>query len=222
MLTHTIGWGLAGAVITILTGVISPAVVSLVGDEAAEVVDLSTLSDGETRTFGSGEHAITATRKGESVTIQLPGDEGRGKTVDCTLGGSGGCFAFTTGDSAGIKIVAVDAEGDDKVRRHVEVVRIGEGDGNVVADHEAQVLVLEGDAAGDAQWQSLIEIPGIHGLVMQHAGNRVVRCPEGDTTMRLDKDDTSTYTCPRHNVALEPLEVRGGVHKIVIRDEDVQ
>ena len=223
MLTHSIGWGLAGAVITILTGVVSPAVVTLVGEEGAEVVDLSTLSDGETRTFGSGDHTITATRKGESVAIGLPGDEnGRVKTIDCRLGDSGGCFAFTTGDSAGIKVVAVEGEGDDSIRRKVEVVRIGEGDGGVFADHEARVIVLQGDAGDDAQWESLIDLGGVGQVMRLPGADRILRCPEGDTTMRLDEDDTATYSCPRHNLELTPLAVRGGVHKIVIRDEEVQ
>jgi len=222
MLTQTIGWGLASAMIAILTSVVSPAVVSIVGDEAAEVVDLSTLSDGETRTFGSGEHVVTATRTGDSIAIALPaGEDGRVKTIDCKLGGPGGCFAFTTGDSAGIKVIAVESEGDDSVRRKVEVVRIGEGDGKVFADHEARVFVLEGDAVGGAQWEALIDLGGAHGQVVRlHGDARILRCPEGDTTMRLDKDDTATYSCPRHDVELEPLEIRGGAHKIVIRTDD--
>jgi len=223
MLTQTIGWGLASAMITILTSVVSPAVVSIVGDEAAEIVDLSSLSDGETRTFGSGEHVITATRNGESIAIALPaGEDGRVKTIDCRLGGPGGCFAFTTGDAAGVKVIAVDGQGGDSVRRKVEIVRIGGDEGTAFSDHEAQVLVLKGDGDVDAQWESLIDLGGAHGQVVRlHGDERILRCPEGDTTMRLDEDDTATYSCPRHDVALEPLEVRGGgVHKIVIRTDE--
>jgi len=48
-----------------------------------------------------------------------------------------------------------------------------------------------------------------------------LRCPEGDTTMRLDKDEVvGNYFCPQHNVELEKVEAHLPlVRKIEVRTD---
>ena len=53
----------------------------------------------------------------------------------------------------------------------------------------------------------------------------VLRCPEGDTTMRVDLDEADeTYLCPKHSLPLEKLATAGKPHRVKIikkkSDED--
>ena len=50
--------------------------------EPLEVVELRDLADGETRTFGEGDHAVTATRDGDRVVLNLHGPDGQAVSVD--------------------------------------------------------------------------------------------------------------------------------------------
>ena len=82
------------------------------GDKAAPKVDkvnLADLKDGETRTFGKDDHSITATRKGDEITIRFGGKDGETKTMKCSVG-KDSCYAMT-----------VDGEGKNKV-----IVRTGD------------------------------------------------------------------------------------------------
>ena len=227
MMTQTIGWGLASAMLAMVLGVASPGVVGIADHEGVEVMDLSELADGETRTFGSGEHTITATRKGEVISISIPGGDGDlAKTVDCKVGGSGGCFAFSTDDTAGVKMIVVDGDGDNSIRRKIEVIKIGEGDSGVFAHHDANVFAWSGVGEGAVDVEALIERHAGHPMVLRLGGDkRVMKCPEGDTTMRLDKDDDRMFYCPQHNVELEEVEIDHLMRRIVIEtdgDDDTQ
>jgi hypothetical protein len=221
MMTQTIGWGLASAMLAMVLGVASPGVVGIAGHEGVEVADLSELADGETRTFGSGEHTITATRNGEVITISIPdGDGDVAKTIDCKVGGAGGCYAFTADDTAGVKMIVVDGEGGDAIRRKIEVIKIGEGGDGVFAHHDASVFVMDSIGEGSASVEALIGPHGAHNMWVSHGGDKLVmKCPEGDTTMRLDKDEDRTFYCPQHNVELEEVKLDHIMRRIVIETD---
>jgi hypothetical protein len=78
-----------------------------------------------------------------------------------------------------------------------EVIVIGEG-GNWVGAH----------AAGD--------------MVFISGDDKVsLRCPEGDTTMRVDKDEAEEiFLCPKHSLPMEKVETKGRVHEIKVKKVD--
>jgi hypothetical protein len=225
-MTQTIGWGLASALLAIIVGVVSPAVGVHASGENVEINDLSELGDGETRTFGSGEDVITATREGDVIRITLPrGDGDDARVIDCKLGGASQCYAFTSGDSAGVKMVLVSGDVPGQLEKKIEIIGIGSGDGeNVFTTADSRVIMLRNTGDGDAEVKTLIGSPGHHiELLGLGHDKRMLRCPEGDTTMSLDEDDDLTYYCPKHNVELGKVEGHAVFKTLEIRtnhDED--
>jgi hypothetical protein len=48
-----------------------------------------------------------------------------------------------------------------------------------------------------------------------------LRCPEGDTTMRVDKSEAEdVFLCPKHSVPLEQVKSKGRVHEIKVRTKE--
>jgi hypothetical protein len=48
-----------------------------------------------------------------------------------------------------------------------------------------------------------------------------LRCPEGDTTMRVEKEEAEdVFLCPKHSVPLEKVEFKGRVHEIKVRTKE--
>ena len=44
-----------------------------------------------------------------------------------------------------------------------------------------------------------------------------LRCPEGDTTMRVEKEEAEdVFLCPKHSLPLEKVETKGRVHEIKV------
>ena len=91
-----------------------------VSDEGAERFDLSDLRDGETRVFGAGPRAVTATRNGDTVSLSRTssGDDVSVIDVNCEID-SDTCTVLTfPNDSEKVMIaiekerVCVDGEGD--------------------------------------------------------------------------------------------------------------
>jgi len=205
-MTQTIGWGLASALLAMIVSVVSPAVGVHANGENVELNDLSELAEGETRTFGGGEDVITATREGDVIRIALPrGDDDDARVIDCKLEGPSQCYAFTSGDSAGVKMVMVSADGPGQLEKKIDIIGIGSGDGkNVFRTADSHVIMLRNAGDGEAEVKTLIGSPG-HPMELLTLGDdmRMLRCPEGDTTMNLDAEDALTYYCPKHNVELE-------------------
>jgi hypothetical protein len=208
-MTQTIGWGLASALLAMIVGVVSPAVGIHANGEKVEINDLSELGEGETRTFGSGEDVITATREGDVIRITLPRGEGDdARVIDCKLGGPSQCYAFTSGESAGVKMVVVSGDVPGQLEKKIEIIGIGSGDGEkVFRTADSHVIMLRNTGDGEAEVQTLIGSPGRHiELLRPGHDQRILRCPEGDTTMNLDEEDDLTYYCPKHDVELEEVE----------------
>lgn len=206
-MTQTIGWGLASALLAMIVSVVSPAVGVHANGEKVELNDLSELGDGETRTFGTGEDVITATREGDVIRITLPrGDGDDERVIDCKLGGPSQCYAFTRGGSAGVKMVVVSGDGPGQLEKKIDVIAIGSGDGEkVFRTADSHVILLRNPGDGEAEVETLIGSSG-HPIELLGHGKRVLRCPEGDTTMSIEEDDALTYYCPKHNVELEEVE----------------
>jgi len=118
------------------------------------------------------------------------------------------------GESSRIMIhKSIDCDGEDCAEAE-QMIRLGGKqsfatvhvvtDGSTV-DDEQDILVLSG--ADDA-----------HGFVVIGADDAVMlRCPEGDTTMRVALDEANeTYLCPRHSVPLEKVDTAGKPHRIKV------
>ena len=205
-MSQLMGWGMAigGAFLSLVLGIMTPAIAEEI-EEGLTQFDLSELAEGETRTFGESDHAMTATREGDVVIVTLPGKGGEPRIMKCTVG-KGSCYAYTTGDGSGTKMVFLQKGDGGEVSKNVEVI--------VTGDHEA----------GDFSWVSAggtgdncILGEGVQ-VVRLGEGKLVLRCPEGDTTMRLDKDEAvGTYYCPQHNLALEEAKIERGFRKLLIK-----
>jgi hypothetical protein len=175
--------GIAAACLTVL-GTASPAKQAT----PKEKFDLASLANGETRTFGEGDHAITATRQGDEVVVTY-GDDGGRKTLRCQVG-KDSCYAMTLSDDGMAHVVMLDKKsGSDKERTRI-VLADGDADGNVVT--------VSGDGDGDGE-------PAIHVIRIHDDEGRILRCPEGDATLTLKdgEEDKGQYLCPRHNLRME-------------------
>jgi hypothetical protein len=175
--------GIAAACLTVL-GTASPV------KQAApmEKFDLADLANGETRTFGEGDHAMTATRQGDEVVVTY-GDDGGRKTLRCRMG-KDSCYAMTVSDAGKARIVVLDKRGgSDK-----DLTRIVLADGEEGEDSKLMTLTSDGD-----------EEPGIHVIRIHDDEGKILRCPEGDATLTLKEgeEDKGQYLCPRHNLRME-------------------
>ena len=203
------------------------------GDDGQEF-DLAELREGETRTFGSGERQLTATRSGDVVSVrrEATGDrdelsfECRVTTDSCTV---------TTFDGDDRVIVKIEKErecinGLGDCAGIEDLMIIGaHGDGHhVIVDHD---VVCKAEAGAEAEgcehavWVSrdgdeheiLIDaLSGGGAPIIRFGGGvgkTVLRCPEGDTTMLVNAEEANdTFLCPKHS---QPLELRKSPGKSV-------
>ena len=204
----------------------------------AEAFDVSDMADGESRTFGEGEHQVTVTRDGDEVTISHPGDSGTSEVI---------CQIST--DSCQILSVDGDQTQNMYVIRKSAECEGGEGDcldimtsvGAIAGgEHNVMVMTVDCDGeedcvhsihpAGDAMVDVMKTVvlagdgEGAGQYVYITTGDKVtLRCPEGDATITVDKDEADeTFLCPKHSVPLEKVEPKGGPHKIQIKKVGVK
>jgi hypothetical protein len=188
-------------------------------------VDLSEMRDGETRTLGKGDTAVTATRKGDIVTITYGDHEGGKKTLQCTLG-KDSCYAVTVDGSGRGHMVMVDKSDKGNAGPDRVVIRDGGEDGKgifVVSDDSDgtphQVIV---DAMHPGMtWvtsDDVDSIPGVNVVRIKEEGATLLECPEGDATLTLKKgeENSGPYFCPKHNVKMEKAAQRVIVKKVVV------
>ncbi|HKQ63337.1 MAG TPA: hypothetical protein VJS92_18755 [Candidatus Polarisedimenticolaceae bacterium] len=192
-------------------GLLLPRLAGVLVDDAGEVdtdraVNLADLRDGESRVFGRGEHELVATRQGERVRIRHEGGPER-LDLTCDLKRET-CKVLAEPDSdQGIVIV----ERRDSGGHRVQVRQLADGG-------ESGTIVIHSESlcGGDADCETLDlsgEGPRVRVLKLRRgdaaprASSVVLRCPEGDTTMRVDAVDADAgYTCPKHGVRLEPRQ----------------
>ena len=186
---------------------------------------LEDLADGETRTFGEGDHKVTVTRTGDQLTVTIAGLEGlHGKHVLLVdgdhgadvetgedhllwIGEDGKVITIKGADADGKVMIKTSGDGTE-IEKEVHVIRIGE-DGEKHAENITIDVMKEG---GQPHVIKMIS-KGDHG----HGDKTVLRCPEGDTTMVIDKEDAEeTYLCPKHKIEMKPV-----VHKVVKKKVEV-
>jgi hypothetical protein len=201
-------------------------------------LDLNDLYDGETRVFGEGDHQLTATRKGDVVSLhRAAGSEKQALDFECQLD-TDVCTILTGEDSdrtmVMVRRVAECADGEDckQIEHNISLL------GDAGAGMARQVMVMSaGGCAGEEECARVHEMhegavwvsaDGDHNVLPIGDGANVftilkgghkfmLTCPEGDTTMRVDKDEAEdTFLCPRHSVPLEKLSRPEGLHEIIL------
>jgi hypothetical protein len=208
--------------------------------EDGEKFDLSDLADGETRTFGDGEKTITATREGDTVTIdrEAEGDE-RPLKIKCDVE-KDSCEVMTFDGEPGKVMIMVKktrecVHGEDDCEAVVDVTmddfELGEGTHAIIrkihCDEEGDCEKFE-DVHGVGEIEIHADVHhGGHGNVMifktdEMIGNKVsLRCPEGDATIMVDKEEADdTFLCPKHSVPMEKGAEKMFIKKIRLEEDD--
>jgi hypothetical protein len=197
-------------------------------DQKVEKVDISDLRDGETRTLGKGDKAVTATRKGDQVTLEYGGRDGERKTLQCVVG-KDSCYVMTVIGDGKAQVVVVDKSAESG--QQFERVMVHEGKGN-----ETKVMVLAAHGAGDEDGDVIVDaLPGDMSWVAADGkgatGVKVIRirgeaatileCPEGDATLTLKKGEEKSgpYFCPKHNVKMEAAKLPAILKKVEVKSD---
>jgi hypothetical protein len=209
-------------------GTLEGGKVVLVG--GGEGFDLSQLADGETRVFGAGDHSVTATRRGDVATItRAASDDGQAVDVTCELGRDKCRIVTTASAPERVMIVVqkertcVDGEGDC-AEVSVDAADAMPGDGQRIEirkvlrcedpDHCEESEDLSGDPMMFISPLAGMDHPDVHEfiLAMPHGDSVLLRCPEGDATLRVKKDEAEqVYLCPKHSKPMQKAEPRSGV-----------
>ena len=190
-------WGLAIAVICLSPLAAVPRYAHEKSD-MPETIKLEDLADGESRTWGEGDHSITATRKGEEVTLTVHTRNGE-KTL-----------RFTTGKDSSSRMT-LDADGKSLVVLERLEGKAGDDEGTFIitadADESGRVRI-HGTGPDAVITTAHVEEsgPGTKVIRIVAEGGTLLRCPEGDATLTLKKgeEETGPYFCPRHNLKMEP------------------
>lgn len=185
--------------------------------DAAEVVKLSDLADGETRTFDTEKGQIVASRDGDDILLTLRKEGEEEHSFTC-VANKDECLIITPKDGSDKSTVLVI-----KKRAHGAGGEEMDIDMMVLGDHHAmargKALFIGGDGANVLRLHT-----GHKGMKVRIEESGVVlRCPEGDTTMRVEEDEADkTFFCPKHNVPLEKAErqMTQEIHTVVVVEED--
>ena len=187
------------ATIAILTLSLLPTFAPAI-EGANEELHLSELSDGETRVFGEGDHAITAVREGDIVTVTLPGvegDEDHEIVVDLAeddghvvvMGGDAHSAVWVKAggdlddDEVEIEIDALDdseLEGANIVIR--KMIDIEEDEGEESNTSVMRVIRVAGDGEAGEGEQLEVDVEALVDQLGEHAEVRVMKIhtEEGD------------------------------------------
>jgi len=127
---------------------------------------------------------------------------GEDKPVQCTIGRDS-CYVMTSDKSGAGNLLYMGKEGEAGGHGMITAVVAGDGPEGLAGGDE-EVIVSKGE--GDKHVVRVMRI--------KESDGKLLRCPEGDVTMTLKKDETNSgYRCPKHNLALE--EVKGEPHRVV-------
>ena len=104
------------------------------------------------------------------------------------------------------KVIIKTRKDGNEIEEEFHVIHVGEkGEKNITID-----VMKEG---GEPHVIKMIH-KGDH----DHGDKVVLHCPEGDTTMVIDKENAEEiYLCPKHNVELEPV-----AHKVIKKKVEVK
>jgi len=200
--------------------------------------DLSQLAEGETRVFGSGEGAVTVTRRADVATITRAA-AGDSQAVDlrCDLGRDK-CRIVTSdtepervmivvqkertcvdgeGDCAEVSLDGIDAlPGDGRQITINKVVSCDNPheckDAEALSDRMMRIHV-DGELSPDHFVFTTADGAAHPEIVVMPRGDSVLlRCPEGDATLRVTKEEArDVYLCPKHAQPMQKIEPRSGV-----------
>lgn len=195
--------------------------------DAPQKFNLADLANGETRTFGEGDHAITATRRGDDIEVTFTADDGksRNQTLHCTVG-KDSCYAYAVSEGGEGHVVVLSKTGASAGKDgEKELTKVVLADGTPDArqlmvfaadDEDGSQVVIKGDGEGMTWITTDVETaevagggtaahPGMKVIKVVAEGGSVLRCPEGDATLTLKKGEEKTgpYFCPRHNLKME-------------------
>ena len=192
--------------------------------------DLSQLADGETRVFGAGDRAVTATRRGDVATITRAAS-GDAEAIDlgCDLGRDKCRIVTSTSEPERVMIVVqkerscVDGEGDC-AEVSVDGMDALPGDGQQITIRK--VLHCDdpdhcesSEVEGGAPLMFMRSLEGLDHpemseliLALPQGDAVLLRCPEGDATLRVKKDEAQqVYLCPKHSQPMQKVESRSGL-----------
>jgi len=202
-------------------------------------VDLSELRDGETRTLGRGDSALTATRKGDQITITYAGENGEKKTIKCEVGKES-CYAMTLDEAGDSHMVVLNAGGKDAKNSSHLFVSSGDANGKSVvvvsgdANQEGNMIMkdlpgmtwvgedgccLAADGSdGSKEHTASCAMSGVKVIKVSHEESVVLECPQGDATLTLKKgeENSGPYFCPKHNVKMEKAKSPVFMKRIVV------
>ena len=207
-----------------------------IAEDDAETFDVADLADGETRILCTGEKQVTATRSGEVVTLSRNGSAGSDDvSVTCSLP-QDSCKVLTfPSDSEKVFIVVEKTRtcenGVGDCDAHVELIEgLPEGANRIIVRR-----TVECDDDGDCnEFEDVSEHAGAHAMIhvetigapgedvvvmgdhgpgnvfVMHGDDTMLRCPEGDARMHVDKDEIDeVYLCPKHSLPMEKVESPG-------------
>ncbi len=213
----------------------------------ANELDVSELTDGETRILGEGEKQVSISRSGDEVTIRRtqPVEDADVINIVCRIA-SDSCRVLTfdddpervlivvqktrecingVGDCDNIEIGAFGSGDGQKrilIRKTIDCDGEGEGecrDFSVIrhgAHHGANIVVdTLGDGDATLEEIMVLSADGAGNVMFFGKDNVTLRCPEGDTTMHVEKDEADdVFLCPRHSQPLEKVEMHRVLHHI--------
>jgi hypothetical protein len=194
-------------------------------DGQTEVVNLAELADGETRTFDTEKGQIVASRDGDNVLLTIRKDGEEEHSFTC-VANKDECIVIRGKEGspdATMLVIKKRAHGEHGEEMDVDMMVLGSahatahGKAMFIGEDGASVLRLHTGHDG----MRFETKDGAHVIHIEKSGT-MLRCPEGDTTMRLDEDEADkTYYCPKHDLALEKVE-HDMVHEIrtIVVEED--
>ena len=183
-----------------------------------EKFDLADLYDGETRHFGDADRQVKVTRTGDVVVMSFSDPDGGDKEFTCELE-TDNCYIITNDEDDSAKIMIMKSRHIEGAADHEILVMAAEGAMDHVSAEGKQVFISTGDAP--LHWvQELEDGEGGHrkiirvGIGIEDEGT-LLRCPEGDSTLRLEEGEgTDGYYCPKHKVLLEVVKTHFGSRKL--------
>ncbi len=217
------------------------------GLDEFEKIDLAELADGETRRFPSGDGEVIVTRDGDTIRLTRdPSDGDKDIEIKCPVG-AGSC-QLLLGDLDGTKTSmllstrALCDDGDENCNEDIRIAMFTKGLASSFGHTEDVYVVTDGDEDGkriqiktagiaEAARNFAFTIAGdaeglVHGdgkvLVIETNPDGRIKlvCPEGDVTMKVDKDDAdSGYRCPKHGVLLERAKTHEHLRRLQIKRE---
>lgn len=195
-----------------------------------EVIRLEDLADGESRTFGAGDHEVVVKRLGEELSIIAAGhaiggigDHGVSKDVMVWVGDEGENIEIRKE-----KVIVIKADGDGDALHNAFTYHISGDDELLDGEHNIMIEeILEGhggeghtaiffDDEGGEHHPTIIKRQLCDGMVKY-------RCEETGSVLMVKKDDAieDVYICPATGCVMEKVdEPQMKVITIKVEEED--